>query len=436
MAHNFIEGIDLIGDPTGNTALANTTFISVDGNSANAGNDPQLPKQLLDSASVPTPIIVIGSDQTYEELPTGNKTYIGDGMVILDGEGVRGIQKLSFGTGLTLRNLHITNFIHSVGLTTNGLTFNNTTNYIENCIFEGNVETQIRNQSISYAKGCTGNFVKDQDFDLTGAASGILNPWSRCIFYSGSLIKELTIDLSGSSDPSPERLFHSNVFINQRIITNTVQIELFENCYFENCEFIIDGTPYASIALLQAAIPTACPNAVLSGANFKGSLDNNEFRGVNANSTLLGAGKFGVNIGNVNEGLVFNQSNVQSSSNITFNSGSITLTNPLLDGQIVWEDSFSKVVTNPFLHLNGIPDFVNNLIKVVQSPDPINPRKSTVSIETKDKFTPYRPTKIYRTGYTIGEDLNGLSSGDDDYHQFSQPELRVIGVRLTMTVKA
>ena len=157
-----------------------------------------------------------------------------------------------------------------------------------------------------------------------------------------------------------------------------------------------------------------------------------------SNSSLLNSGKFGVNIGNVNEGLVFNQSNVQSSTNITFNSGSITLTNALLDGQIIWEDSFSKVVTNPFLHLNGVPDFVNNLIKVVQSPDPTKPRKTTVSIETKDKFTPYRPSKIYRTGYKIGEDSNlvALSSGQDDYHEFGLLELRVLGVRITMTVKA
>ena len=94
------------------------------------------------------------------------------------------------------------------------------------------------------------------------------------------MIKVVDIDNSGTSASNPERSWHSNVFINQRIITDLAQIEKMENSYFESCEFVIDGTPYANISLLQGAIPTACPNAVTSGANFKGSLDNNEFRSV------------------------------------------------------------------------------------------------------------------------------------------------------------
>ena len=152
MAHNFIERIDIDGDSTGNTPIANTTFISVDGSPVNVGTDPNLPKSVLDASSIPTGFVVIGSDQTYQELPLANKTYIGDGVAILDGEGVRGMQATGFGGGLRLENLHLLNFIHAVGLSgTQPLTFNNADNRMTNCIFESNDEFSIRNTQPVYS---------------------------------------------------------------------------------------------------------------------------------------------------------------------------------------------------------------------------------------------------------------------------------------------
>lgn len=428
MAHNFIEQLNLISDPSGNIPLSNTQFFSSDGNDLNAGTDPNLPKQNLNAVTSSTMNAVIGGDSTLQELPNKSTMVYGDGVVVVDGQGIRPLPGIASFIGF--KNIYLRNFTPSIILT-------NDLYPIYESILEENVGMVI--QDFGVGLEITKNmFVKDQDLTLNAFpnATSVVRPWIYSVFYSGGAKKTLTIDSSASSEPNPYREFHSNVFINQEIVCEQGHIDLMSNCYFETCSFIIGGTPYADLVSLQGAVPTACPNAQTTGASFKGSLDKLEFRSVETTSTLLGNGKQGANIGGVNEGLVFNELNVQSSTNITFSGGDITLTNPLLDGQIIWEDSFSKVVTNPFLRLNGVPDFVNNIIRSVQVPDPINPRKTTVEIETKDKTTPYEPIQIYRTGYEIGQDAFGIYSGEDDYHEFGLQELRVFGVRITLTVLA
>lgn len=435
MAHNFIEQLNLVADNTGNTFLASTMGFSVDGSDLNSGTDPNLPKQNLVSGSVTQAIAVLGSDQTYDDLPSGNRNYIGDGMAIIDGGGVRGVTQSNL-QPIGGRNLYIRNFISSGGASTTSLIIAQALFKFDNCIFEANDNLRIYNIAAPLAFVNSGNFIKNSLYSFAPAGN-VVSAWVRSIFYAPGAKQTLEINDSSTVIPDKEQVWHSNVFINFEIVCTQAQIELFENNYIDGTtSFIIDGTPYADLTSLQSAIPLSCPNSITSGADFKGSLDRNEFRSVAVTSSLLGGGKNGVNIGNVNEGLVFNEANVQSSINITFVGGNITLTNPLLDGQIIWEDSFSKVVRNPFLRLNGVQDFLNNIIKTIQVPDPEKPRKATVQIETKDKFTPYETIQVFRTGYEIGEDANGLFSGQEDYHEFGLQSLRVFSVRITMTVKS
>lgn len=437
MAHNFIEHLNLTLDPTGNTALGFGAFVSVDGNDSNNGADPNTPYKSIDAALTGI-VIVLGEDQIYPDLPTGNKTYVGDGTPILDGQGIRGIQRGASGSGLTLENLIIQSFIASLGTNPNSfIGHNNGGQFIRNVVFRGNEQINWRCPLGAYSEA-TENVFYNQDFRLfTSSISASINPFNRCMFISDGIKRNVIFEYFTGADPAVSSTeWHSNVFVNQNIICDQAQIEKFNYCYFENCTFEVDGTVYNDTNVLKLAIPTALPNQVEGNASFRGDFSRGEYRSVSPASVLIANGKFSVNIGNVNEGLVFNSTNIQSSNNITFNNGAINLTDPLVNGQIIWQQSFSRVVTNPFLFLNGSPDYINNIIRAVQSPDPINPRKITVQIETRDKNQSFRPIKIYRSGYKIGEDANGLSSGDDDYHEFGQQELRVIEVRITMTVRA
>lgn len=442
MAHNFIEGIDIISDNTGNTPFIRTVFVASDGNDATTnGFDPNTPfKTLANAISEGFAIrVVVGEDQIYDELSTTGKIMVGDGQPVFDGQGIRGIS-LSSGSSVAFINLTFQNFIACVGTNpSSSFSLSSATTFMQGCVFRQNANFRMRFAVQTYSIPTYENAFIDQDcFFFTGGGNGTVAPFSRCVFASSNATKyDLTIQIDATSLGDITREWHSCIYVGQNIITTQEQIEKMTFSYFENCSFVIDGTSYADVNALLAAIPTAIPNRITSGANFKGSFANLEFRSVQANSSLLGTGKFDSNIGNVNEGLVFNESNVSSSVNVTFNSGNINLTDPLINGQIIWEDSFSRVVTNPKLFLNGTPDFINNIIRSVQSPDPQFPRKTTVEIETRDKNeTNYRPIAIYRAGYSIGEDANGLDSGEDDYHEFGLQELRVLDVRVTMTIRA
>lgn len=425
MAHNFIEQINIILDPTGNTPLADTSFVSANGSVSNDGTNPNTPFKNITEAT-DSSIIVLGSDQIYSQIPVLLKTYIGDGIAIFDGNGTESIAT-SQNTTVRFFNLHFRNFAFSSNNSLIGFLIVNFNFFWSNVTFENNNNLRIH-FARSIAQSSDLRFL-NQPVLFNGLND--LQKLTRSQFISDSIVT-LTIINEGTTFGG----WDSNIFINQNIICSSAQAQVMTHSYFEGCTFVIDSIVYPDIDSVKIAIPTAFPFSVSSGANFKGSPTLGEFRSVSINSALLGAGLSGANIGGVNEGLVFNESNVVSSTNVTFNNGNIGLINGSQDGQIVWEDSFSRLVTNPFLHINGVPDFVNNIVKVIQTPNPINPAKLTVQIETADKSLVYRAIKTYRVGYRIGEDRNGLSSGQDDYHQLEQADLPVINVRVTATIQS
>jgi len=434
MAHNFIEQLDLVADNTGNTALSNTCFISVDGDDLNVGNDPNLPFQNISAQNQAN--VVVGADQVYDQFTSGGRNYISDGMAILDGGGTRGIWSLT-NSDTDCRGFYIRNFLYSRG-TSSGDNLNvSSTTILRDNIFENNQNFRIRSTSSVYSgiKNFYNNFFKNQDhYHFTNLGSVSLVPITDSIFFSDGVKRTVEIDNSIGNGTINE--WSSNYYENVEIVTDSSQIEFLTFSYFDSTvSFIIDGTPYADLSALQLAIPTACPSAITSNSDFVGSLSNNEYQAVLSSSSLINAGKDGSNIGNVNIGLVLNESNTQSSTNITFNSGSIELTNPLLSGSVVWELQFDRVVTNPKLVLNGFTDYVNNIIKTIQIPDPTKPSKTTVGIEVADKDLVYSSINVYRTGYAIGQDAFNVYSGQDDYHEFGTQTLRVFAVKLTVNVQ-
>lgn len=122
MAHNFFNGIDWIGDPTGNTALASWAFQSLSGNDLNAGTDPNLPKLTIASAIVAGTNINVG---TEEEIATADINFNIYRNLICDqkyGRIYKGASKVyDFGNTPAgeMRNMIITDF-DNVKLASNG----------------------------------------------------------------------------------------------------------------------------------------------------------------------------------------------------------------------------------------------------------------------------------------------------------------------------
>ena len=423
MAHNFIKQIDTITDDTGNTPLSNTQFYSSNGLGSNAGTDPNNPRQDPFTDGVTQSIAVLGSDQIYSSLVTG-KSYMGDGIAIFDGLSVNSISA----TLLSSEDLHFRNYV-TLTLSSNG-----DNSPIHGVIFESNGSTVIQSAQTSAHTVDTYKNAFFKNTDITNQGSNSLrfpHRVSRSVFYSDQS-NTYTLNDYGTSKVDSQ---NSNVIIGYEIVCSQDQIELFNNCYLENCSFNIDGTPYANLTALQAAIPTACPNAITSGSSFVGSMARNEYKVVSTSSTLLGAGVSGANIGGFNIGIVFNESNVSSSTNVTFTSGAISLTNPASSGQIVWQEEAPRTLLNPILKLNGTPDFVNNLFRVIQSPQPDLPAKLTCNIETRTVDGSFVSSRVFRFGFPIEEDFNNKPSGEDDYHAASPLQERMYEFRITLDIQ-
>lgn len=426
MAHNYTEQLDIILDPTGETALSNTTFYSESGANVNAGNVPSLPKQSY-SGDIPTVYAVLGNDKIYEGVTQSSKNIIGDGMAILDGQGSQSVNTTFVG----LRNIFYRNFVNS-SLTINGSFIH------KDCIFEGNGTFSVEVKS---SPGTTPVFVncffKNQNTNIFANFNSGHGRVIRSTFYSSSMSDFVNFYSNTSSNWND---IEDCVFKNMEVRASLSQIKRFYNCFFDNCSFKI--TPYQGVAVDYAdlnsmllAIPDAVPNYIQGVPNYKGSFDKNEIDIVFLNSALLNGGRYGGNVGNVNIGLLFTDSNVLSSTNVSFVSGNIQLTNPAVSGEIIWEDTMEKTIKNPKVILNGLPDFINNLIRVLSTGNPNTPEKLTVYIETKEVGGAYNLIRSYSFGKEIGESSNSLTSGEDQFHEIGLSELRVFGVRLTMKIQ-
>ena len=417
--NDFIEQINIISDPTGQTPLSNTTFYSNIGLSTNTGT-PQSPKKdPIDG--VPTAIAVLGADQIYSNL-IGNKNYIGDGLAIFDGNSTDSITTLIRES----QSLHF-RFYTTVDLNTTG-----DTNVLRNMIFESNGLTRFRNAAESPASIPTHETLFFKNTDILDQGNTVNKEsfrFSRCVFFSNQS-NNLTINVSDGHTDYHE----SNIYIGYNIVTTQEQIEKFRFNFIDNCSFVIDNVSYADLAELQAAIPTACPNSVTTGAQILGDLNNNEYHVVADSSSLLNSGYLGANIGNVNIGIVMNGNNIQSSTNVDFSNG-ISLIDNSISGEVIWDLVAPRVMTNPKLILNGTPDYVNNLFRSVQVPQPEKPMKLTCKIETSDSTGVFKPIRIFVFGYSIAEDQNGLASGESDYHELGILIERMYGFRVTLEIQ-
>lgn len=418
MANNFTKRLI-----DANTGLADTTFYCAGGLAGNTGgvNDPY---QVPLIGNLLTNFAVLGNDQIYGDLVT-NKGYYGDRQAIIDGLSTESrVYKLRESEYLYFR------FFQNLSINSDG-----ETDQQRNMIYEDIGATTLRNakRSIAGKPTCSNFFFKNTNISNEGLDfTRFPHRIARSIFFSSGNNNTYTIpDIVGKSD-----FQDSCAFFGYQIVCNSEQIEKFRNCYFENVDFIIDGTPYVDLTALQLAIPTACPNAVTLGAAFVGDLNRNEYHAVDHTSTLLSAGYSGENIGGVRLGVVFNETNVQSSHNITFSGGAFTLTDPLQDGEIVWEGDGQRTFVNPVTILNGTPDFNNNIVRADGNlPEPNLPRKLTFEIETKQVGGVFGAKRFQGVGMPIGIDENNKESGEDDYHAIGIQREEVFGYRPTLTIK-
>lgn len=404
MANNFINGINLITDPTGNTRLANHLFYSVDGNDSNDGTDPSAPKLNLPTGiALGGLIYVLGSDQVYTTNEHSNGKFLGDGIAILDGEGT---EDLSHGNGnLDFENIIVRNWQN---LNWNTLPTGNVFMAVKNSMFLSNSQTSTIT-TINPTRGWESFFVNHNIRLICSAGSYI----TRGVFYNCSPQLSFTDD-TGRID--------SHLFVNCNIRMTESHIQRLEYCNFVNCTFTIGEFTYSSISELRADIPLALPNLVEGDPSLLGSLDRLEYRTVAVDSVLLGAGKFGVNIGNVNLGAVFN---VDSTGTV--------FTNTRYTGQILEQIDqgivglvtyvvveFPRVVSDPILYINGISDFLNNVPRITILPtNPSKPSKRTVQIRTAGTDGILGAVRFYREGFRISRDGSQKASGENEYHELN-----------------
>jgi len=414
--NNFVKELDLIGYPFATEFLGSTVGFTATGNDADNGK-PDTPFITLDSTNLGgNQTAVMGADQVYGKLPATSKTYIGDGRAIVDGQGV---DFMVSGLGyMTLKSLLIVNCLGGTSNASSGLS-QALLGSFNDCIFKDNGEFRV---------GSTGNQIN----------RGLVFDNTR-VRFSGLIVQESIFISTGAQQEveliAPIESFSSNYLNNQKIICSSAQSEVVEYCYFDNCEFEVDAVLYATTTAVRLVHPNAFPNEVTGTLGFKGDYSRYEYNVVSSDSTLLGSGKFGANVGGVNIGEYFNDNlsiNAPNSSNYQFNSGVIERISSLTVGIIEFNEiQLDRVMLDPFLSINGISDYLNNIIRVT---DLDRPNKLTVKIQTADNDKVYRPERIFREGFRVSTELGGLSSGDDQYHEDNVVRERVRWVILKIEI--
>lgn len=434
MPNNFIARIDTIGGGTDWLAPSQTIGFATNGIDSNSGT-PEQPRKNLNSTTMSGRIIgVLGNDQVYTfnsgVIPAGNHTYFGNGMAILDGESINTLrndpQQLGF------EDCYIRRFLPIQFATTVGI------RAVKRCVFENNASIVIvsantaPNSTSELVDNISSNFFKSQDVKISQNVSGrAIGRTSRNIFFSSSR-NTLEIELSANSFAG---VVDSNVFMNQDIICRQDQIERFENNYFENCTFTIDGIVYNDIPSLLSAIPTAIPNYVENNANFSGNLFFNEKDIVDIDSSLLGSGKLGSNIGDVNIGFNFNSLAPSTLVNAQFVAGVLSRVNTNQEGVCAFSTvTFPRVFRSPKLIMNGIPDYVNNVFSVQQVPQPDLPKKLTVEISFAGIGSGIGQPEIFAVDFNLFLQADGKYSGEDDYHEIDIQDINIERMDLTIRI--
>lgn len=422
--HNFIEGIDVISDPTGETALPSHVFFSANGINTNDGT-PQSPRNSIDSSSVSGfTHAVLGDDRLFSQLLTPI-IYIGDGFAYLQGDFVEPLWNGNFVTdSIGMKNIHFNGYAESiVGY--------ESVDPIENCIFENIQGLSLRNRSNGVFVGIISCFFKGIDVNISNRGFRDMAGVERCIFWANGRSR---FEFDSIEQDGRTATVKSCVFINQDIITTTDHIENFQFNYYENCIFDIDGTSFGSLEDVRSVYPNAFQNDITGNPLFKGSFQRNEFRVVNFNSSLLGSGFGGVNVGGVSIGAVFNLNNPNTIFNNTRFNGQDLVIITGDTGSVTFEPvQLDRVVNNPSLFLNGFSDFINNTFRITNLQ---SPNKLTCSLQIADIDGNFMPFRSYKYGVIMGEDFNGLTSGDDQYHGFDlNTEIRIKFIRLTIEIR-
>ena len=429
---NFIERLDLIGDPTGETFLSSTIAFSATGNNANAGTLPALPKLTPSAANIASVSnVVLGADQQYGASLTINKEYRGDGRAIINGQGVDYIASSSGAVGL--RNLMLINCLGAVA-SNQSIIPSGPTRSINNCIIKDCGEIRLTSQ-LSDPPLCANNVFVNTPVYSDNSSTRQTSKLQNSIFVSTGAEQTIEFVLGGGDAPNNAGRVYSNLFINYKIIATANQADFISNCYFENCSFRIDGVDYATTALVRVAHPTAFPSEVTGATSIKGDYSRGEYGVVGSDSVLLGSGFFGTNVGGVNLGEHFNELasiDAGGSSNYQFNSGVLEQINPAIVGIVQFNTiELDRVMLDPKLVFNGAFDYLNNVFRITGLS---NPNKMTCKIQTADIDGILRAERVYRENYRISTDQGGLESGDDGYNELNVVRERVKFIRVKIEI--
>jgi len=360
MAHNFIKGIDWVGDATGQTALANTWFVSKSGNDTPVdGQDPNTPyltvAVAVAAASAGDTVVVGSGIYVFTLLDIDGRHVTGDQIVIFDSGGPTSNFAIDV-TASAQANSSLTDIIfirYQNVISTDDVAGVS----IFGCTFIGGFVNPKRN----ITSEVHGNKFVNCSVEYQKGSTGIARAIKDNVYINSSV--DYTDD--GGSWTALQLIENEYLDANSDLTFESTAISLVDQMEFSIIRggVTVDVTVYADLA---AAIIGEGAGAFDDCLNvdplFLGTPSNQEFI-IPANSPAIGAGKNNTNIGDLKIGNVQNATSTefgvspQSNVDTAFVSGELEVSSGTSGRRESASIDLGQIFTSPTIRLNANLEF-------------------------------------------------------------------------------